>query len=116
MKTLHLLVTALLFILFMPVAAPARQPGGLQVTGRILSIDHTSRVITLEEDGGKEPRKLVYAARTTFWSGASAISAETLKPGMRVQVTVHNPVFGPDFVTRIIQLQSSRYQDQHRPS
>lgn len=116
MKTFPLLLTALLAMLCLPVAAPARQPGGLQVTGRILGIDHTTRTITLKEDGEREPRHLVYPTRARFWDGASETSVNAFKAGMQVRITVHHPVFGPDFVTRVILIRPSQPHDQHRPS
>ncbi|MFZ2277859.1 MAG: hypothetical protein WAW39_08665 [Prosthecobacter sp.] len=70
------------------------------MTGMVLSVNHSTRWITFAQDGGPA-RQFVYSSRAIFWFGEHEVSSTQLKPGMRIQVNLHIPFFGPDYVNQI---------------
>jgi hypothetical protein len=97
----------LLAALHLPVTASAIQPRGTTMTGTITSVDHTTRSVTFQQNHGKEIRHFVYAHRAQFWHGHPNPSPAALRAGMHVQIDLHHPVFGPDFVTHIVLLSTA---------
>jgi hypothetical protein len=95
-----LLTLALLVCFWLPSTAEAIRPRGTTMTGVIQSVDHVSRWIVFAQDGGPV-RRFVYTAWTKLWHDESEALPSHLKAGMRVRVELHNPLFGPDYVTRI---------------
>ncbi|MDP1591865.1 MAG: hypothetical protein Q8M07_29165 [Prosthecobacter sp.] len=94
---------ALFVTLWMPATAAARQPMGITMTGVIQSVDHSTRWIVFTQDGGPV-RRFVYSEWAKFRHGHIDISPAHLKAGMRVQLSYHNPLFGPDYVSQIVLL------------
>tara|TARA_R110002049_G_scaffold271500_1_gene448706 strand:- start:126 stop:389 length:264 start_codon:yes stop_codon:yes gene_type:complete len=76
---------------------------GTTMTGTIQSVNHTTRWIVFVQDGGPV-RCFVYSDWAKFWHDAADSSPASLKAGMHVQVQLHNPLFGPDYVNQIVLL------------
>ncbi|GEP44437.1 hypothetical protein BGE01nite_37280 [Brevifollis gellanilyticus] len=90
------------FLLFCCASvAQARPPRGVVITGVVKSVDHQTRTISFAPEGGPV-RRLTYATRARFWHGESESLPDHLKAGMRVQVRVHNPLVGADYVTQVV--------------
>lgn len=98
------LALVLLASFWLPSTAEARRPRGTTMTGVIQSVDHSTRWITFAQDGGPV-RQFVYSEWAKFWHDDVESLPAHLKPGMRVQVSLHNPLIGPDFVRQIVLLQ-----------
>ncbi len=64
------------------------------------SVNHTNRLIVFTLDNG-QVRSFEYTKKAKFWNGSSDNRPALLEPGMRVQVNMHDPVFGSDFVRSI---------------
>ena len=60
------------------------------------SVDACALSVIFIEDGGAV-RKFVWTSYAQLWRDGIDSSPATLKPGMRVRITLHNPVFGVDF-------------------
>ncbi len=104
MKTLSKLgFLALLVSFWLPSTAEAIRPMGTTMTGTVQSVDHTTRWIVFAQDGGPV-RRFVYSEWAKFWHGTPDASPSALKPGMKVQIKLHNPLFGPDYVNQIVLL------------
>lgn len=105
MKTIpHIfLLYALLACLFPFSSAEARRTRGTAMTGLVKSIDHESWRIVFSQDGGPV-RQFVYTRWATYWQDRSETPISLLSAGTRIRTTLHNPLFGPDFVTRIVLL------------
>ena len=73
------------------------------MTGVVQSVDHATRWIVFTQDGG-HVRRFVYSERAKFWHDESEALPAHLKPSMRVQLNLHNPLIGPDYVTQILLL------------
>lgn len=97
---LILLVTALVLGLSV-TTAEANRPMGTTMTGVVQSVDHATRWITFVQDGGPV-RQFVYSSWAKFWHGETETLPSHLKPGMRIQIRLHNPLIGPDFVRQIV--------------
>lgn len=104
--SLTFLTLAFLVCFWLPSTAEARRPRGTTMTGIVQSVDHATRWITFAQDGGPV-RRFVYSEWARFWHNEVEALPAHLKPGMRVQVNLHNPLFGPNFVTQIVLLQDS---------
>ena len=107
MKSLRLAFLILLAAWHLPITASAIPPRGMTMTGIVTSVDHSTRSVTFEQSGGKQIRHFVYAHQARFWHGAPDTSPGALRAGMHVQIDLHNPVFGPDFVRRIVLIVSA---------
>ena len=101
--SLTFLTLALLVCFWLPSTAEARRPRGTTMTGVIQSVDHSTRWITFAQDGGPV-RQFVYSDWAKFWHDEVESLPAHLKPGMRVQIKLHNPLIGPDFVRQIVLL------------
>jgi hypothetical protein len=99
------LIAALLACFWLPSTASAIRPMGTTMTGVVQSVDHSTRWITFAQDGGPV-RQFVYSEWAKFWHDEVKSLPAHLKPGMRVQIKLHNPLIGPDFVRQIVLLQS----------
>ena len=88
----------------LPSTASAIRPMGTTMTGIVQSVDHSTRWITFAQDGGPV-RQFVYSEWARFWHNETESLPAHLKPGMRVQIKLHNPLIGPDFVRQIVLLQ-----------
>ncbi len=107
MKTLRLAFLILLAACYFPITASAIQPRGTTMTGIVTSVDHSTRSVTFEQSDGKQIRHFVYAHQARFWHGAPDASPGALRAGMHVQIDLHHPFFGPDFVTHIVLMGSA---------
>lgn len=76
---------------------------GTTMTGIVRSVDASSHRIVFAQDDGSI-REFVWSKWAKFWRNDPDTSPQALKPGMRVQVNLHNPLFGPDYVTKIVLL------------
>ena len=85
----------------LPSTASAIRPMGTTMTGIVQTIDHSTRWITFAQDGGPV-RRFVYSSWAKFWHGETEALPAHLKPGMRVQIKLHNPLIGPNFVRQIV--------------
>jgi hypothetical protein len=104
LKVLLLVVAATFWL---PETVRAYRPRGTTMTGVIQSVDHTTRWISFARDDGTT-RRFVYGRLARFWQGTPDSSPAALKPGMKVRVNFHNPLFGPDYATQIVLLAEPR--------
>jgi len=95
------LLFALLACLLPFSSADARRARGTAMTGSVQSIDHVSRRIVFLQDGGLV-RHLVYTEWAIYWQDRSETPITRLRAGVRIRTTLHHPLIGPDFVTRIV--------------
>ena len=107
MKNLRLAFLILLATWQFPITASAIQPSGTTMTGTVTSVDHSTRSITFEQSDGNQIRHFVYAQQARFWHRAPDASPAALRAGMHVQIDLHQPVFGPDFVRHIVLIVST---------
>lgn len=101
MKTKLTLLITVLAVVLGASNAKANRPMGTTMTGVVQSVDHSTRWITFAQDGGPV-RQFVYTSWAKFWHDEKESLPAHLKPGMRVQVKLHNPLIGPDFVRQIV--------------
>ena len=113
MKTLRLAFLILLAASHFPITASAIQPSGTTMTGTVTSVDHSTRSVTFEQSDTKETRHFVYAHQARFWHRAPDASPAALRAGMHVQIDLHQPVFGPDFVRHIVLIVSAPSATDH---
>lgn len=73
---------------------------GTTMTGVVRSVDHFTRWIILAQDGGPL-RTFVYTTQAKLWNGKANTRPSLIRPGMRIQINLHNPLFGADFVRQI---------------
>ncbi len=107
MKNLRLAFLILLATWHFPITASAIQPSGTTMTGIVTSVDHSTRSITFEQSGAKRIHHFVYAHQARFWHGSPDASPAALRAGMHVQIDLHDPIFGPDFVRHIVLISSA---------
>jgi len=107
MKNLRLAFLILLAAWHFPITASAIQPSGTTMTGTVTSVDHSTRSVTFEQSGAKQIRHFVYAHQARFWHRAPDASPAALRAGMHVQIDLHQPIFGPDFVRHIVLIASA---------
>lgn len=107
MKHLRLTFLILFAASYFPITASAIQPSGTTMTGTVTSVDHSTRSITFKQSGTKETRHFIYAHQARFWHGAPNASPQALRAGMHVQIDLHDPIFGPDFVRHIVLIASA---------
>lgn len=100
MKPPRLLLPAFVALFSLPSAAEARRPMGTTMTGVVKRVHHLTRWIVLAQDNGTE-RVFVYTTQAMLWSGSQSRKPSALRQGMRVQVNLHQPLIGPDFVRQI---------------
>ncbi|HBJ87652.1 MAG TPA: hypothetical protein DDZ88_28100 [Verrucomicrobiales bacterium] len=106
--TLYLLMLTLVIAL-LPHAAHARRPMGTTMIGVVQKVDHTRREIVFAQEGGPV-RNFVYTIWAKFWNDSPDSRPIALSSGMRIQVRLHRPLIGPDFVTQISLLQAARHR------
>ena len=107
MNTLTRLTFIMLIVTFaMPFSAEARYPRGSILTGTVRSVDVLARSVVFVEDGGAI-RKFVWTSYAQLWRDDIDSSPSTLKPGMRLRITLHDPLFGEDSVSQMGLLPSS---------
>lgn len=70
------------------------------MTGTVQSVDEASQNIILAQDGGPI-RELRWIRWAKFYHDNGHSSPAALKPGMHVRVKFHNPIFGPDYISRV---------------
>lgn len=102
----HLVFITLIITLAMPFSADARYPRGSILTGTVRSVDVVTRSVVFVGDGGAI-RKFVWTSHAQLWRDGIDSSPSTLKPGMRLRITIHNPLFGEDSVSQMVLLPSS---------
>ncbi len=105
----RLLLSVFLVIYWVPFTAAAIRPQGTTMSGVVQSVDHATRMIVFAQDGGPV-RHFVYSEWAKFQHREPEVLPAHLKPGMRIQVNLHNPLIGPDYVTRMVLLQSKPSQ------
>lgn len=77
------------------------------MTGTVCLVNVASRKAVFMQEGGAAC-DFVWI-RWKFWhSTTSCATPARLKPGMHVQISFHNPLFGSDYVTRIELLQPTK--------
>lgn len=113
MKNFRYLLVAAVAMLGLTISAEARRPMGTTMTGVVQKIDHPSRSIVFAQDAGPV-RSFVYTEQAKFWNGTADNQPSLLQPGMRVQVNLHNPLIGPDFVRAIKLLDANRSHEKSR--
>lgn len=102
MKTLHRLCF-FIFVLspWTSSTAASVRPHGVAMTGTVQSVDEASRRIVFAQDGGPI-RALRWIRWARFCHQGGESSPALLKPGMRARVNFHNPLFGSDYISRVI--------------
>lgn len=100
MNTFRFFFVMLLAALCLPQAAEARRPRGTAVSGVVVQVDHSTRSLVLQQPDGST-RQLVYATRARFSQGGAEAAPSALRKGMHVQVSLHQPIIGPDYATQI---------------
>ena len=100
MKT-HILLITVLAVVLGATNAIAIRPMGTTMTGVVQTVDHSTRWITFAQDDGPV-RQFVYSSWAKFWHSEKESLPAHLRPGMRVQIRLHNPLIGPDFVRQIV--------------
>lgn len=73
------------------------------MTGTIHSVDEASRKIVFAQDSGSI-REFRWIRWAKFHHENGHASLAALRPGMHVRVNFHNPVFGSDYISRVILL------------
>lgn len=73
---------------------------GTTMTGVVRGVNHFTRWVVLAQDNGPE-RAFVYTTHAMLWNGPQSGQPSALRPGMRVEVSLHQPLIGPDFVRQI---------------
>ena len=116
MNTLTKLGSLVLLLSFwLPSTAEARRPMGTTMTGTVQSVDHNTRWITFAQDDGPV-RQFVYSKWARFWHDEAESLPAHLQPGMMVQIKLHNPFFGPDYVQQIVLIaQTGPTLPRHKP-
>ncbi len=99
----------LLLILFWCSALPAIQasgvrPHGVAMTGVVRSVDDGARRLVFAQEGGSV-REVIWLRSTQFRRGAGSARPAELRPGMRVRVLFHDPLFGRSYVSRVDRLE-----------
>lgn len=79
-------------------SAEARRPHGTDINGVITQVDQATHALVFTDEGGAQ-RRFVLSDRAKVWHDGQEVSPATLRPGMRAQVVLHQPLIGPDFVT-----------------
>lgn len=111
-RKVSLLVTVFV-VIFSAGSASAIRPRGMPMTGVILRVDHSTRWITFAQDGGSV-RQFVYSSWAKFRHDEKESPPNHLMRGMRVQIRLNNPLFGPDFVRQIVLIaQPEKWGPQH---
>lgn len=106
----RLIFITLIVTLAMPFSASARYPRGSILTGTVRSVDLVARSVVFVEDDGAI-RKFVWTSYAQLWRDGIESSPSILKPGMRVRIILHNPLFGEDSVSQLVLLPSSTSAD-----
>lgn len=98
------------------ISSPAAsvRPHGVAMTGTIQSVDEASRNIIFAQDGGPV-REFRWIRWAKFYHDNGHSSPAALNPGMRVQVIFHNPIFGPDYISRVTLILPS-HEDGAKPA
>lgn len=81
-------------------ATPSIRSHGVIITGTIRSVDAPSRTIVFTQDGGIV-RTLVWIRWAVFVQAGQETSPVLLRPGMRVALRYHNPLFGSDYFSSV---------------
>lgn len=92
--------------LWLPSTAEAHRGSGRLLNGTVLAVDATTRKVVFSQDGGIV-RYFVWSKSAKFWRDSKGVSPRELSPGMRVRVNLINPIFGPDYVRRIVLLETT---------
>lgn len=100
MKHSQLIIIVMLAAVCLPVSVQARRPMGTRMSGLVTQVDHSTRSIVFQRDDGRI-LEFVYATRAKFWHGGADASPAALKAGVRVRISLHQPLIGPNFVTQI---------------
>lgn len=95
---LHILV---IVAVFAPSAVLAKRPRGAVLTGEIQRIDHVRRTVVMVQSNGLE-HHFIYSRSAKFWRGNYPDSPAALEVGMRVQINLRNPLFGPDVTSQFV--------------
>lgn len=113
MKNFRYLLATAVAMLCLTISAEARRPMGTTMTGTVQSADHSTRLIVFAQDAGPV-RSFVYTEQAKFWNGTADNRPSLIQPGMRVQVNLHNPLIGPDFVRAVKLLEANTTHRQSR--
>ncbi|WP_395730766.1 hypothetical protein [Prosthecobacter sp.] len=101
MSTIHkFLLFILLNTLLVPVSTAAGRHPGANLIGMVRQVDATTRtLVIIDKEGNQHVLRWLRWVRLGYSGGKFGM--ESLKPGMRVSVSAHNPLFGPDYVTKV---------------
>ena len=114
-SNIQLLVSVVLVLLSSAPSSHARAPRGRQRTGNIQQVDAPTRhVVLLAADDGKRIT-FTWINRTMFVANNRVADAAILTRGVQVQITLHRPIFGEPFVTRVILLNLPRADNPGGP-
>lgn len=87
-------------------AARALTPQGRHLTGTILQVDAKSCRALLSTSDKAQSIPFIWNKGTDFVAGAKFVPASRIRVGVRVEITLHQPIFGEPFVTKVILLDS----------
>src|SRR5262245_41909882 len=87
---------------------PTEKAGSKQMTGQVVSVDVTSKTITLKKDGAVDP-----AASTTLPVDTAAVGPlKTLVPGEKVKLMCKTDTYGKEIVQSIERDKASKTSPQ----
>ena len=106
---MHRLLFALAFavVVSIPTPAAAMPRTGRRITGIVQKTNWQGRESEILRTDARGPLIFVWIAPTAFVANRQWVNAAILKPGARVEVTYHHPLFGRPYVTRVTLLSAS---------
>lgn len=105
LKALIAIPAALLLGLAVVPQASALTPRGRLVEGAVIAVHPPTREASIRRPQKLEPLEFQWTRHTDFVRGTGFIAPTTaLRPGARVRVTYHKPIFGPATVSRVVLL------------
>lgn len=115
MNTLSRLCLLILLVTYCPSlkATPSVRPHGVVINGIVRSVDAASRTIVFAQDDGTV-RTLVWIRWAVFMQAGHETTPAHLRPGMRVALRYHNPLFGSDYFSRATLLLPNSSQTNSR--
>lgn len=96
-----LFALALAILASIPTSATAMPRTGHRITGIVQKTNWQGRESEILRTDARGPLIFVWMDRTTFVANRQGVNAAILKPGAKVEVTYHHPLFGRPYVTRV---------------
>lgn len=85
--------------------ASALTPRGRLVEGAVIAVHPPTREASIRRQQTPQPLEFQWTRHTDFIRGTSFVApTAALRPGARVRVTYHKPIFGPATVSRVVLL------------